>query len=130
MKLALLSSISLAVALGVPQASMALDLKKESQTNNACVRFFPSKPGGTPNDDPIKGVCITSKNRVIYRYNVVKWDLGIVGKAENDDGTIIQFEIENGMLKRYRCNAKDMFSMQCTDEVKISTWIVGQGFRP
>ena len=129
MKLALMGSISLALALGVPQASMALDLKKESKKDNSCVQVWPKNHGSD-----IPGYCITSQNQVIYRYGVIRGSMyeepkGLVGKAENVFGILVQYEVEYGSLVRYRCSPKDTNSMECGDEIMVDKFIVGEGWK-
>ena len=115
MRYSLIAIFTLGIFSLTPSPAKAMDLKKESGTNNSCVRQFGSK------QDNVYW-CITSKDRVIahslYGY---KEDAGKLGGAENKEGKIKQYEIENNKLIVYTCNARNWYVLECSDEVKIRT---------
>ena len=115
MRHSLIAILTLGIFTLTPSSTKALDLKKESGTNNSCVRQFGSK-------QDYFYYCITSKNRVIaHGYYGTKVDSGILGKAVNKEGKIAQYEIENNKLIVYTCNARNWYVLECSDEVKIRT---------
>lgn len=114
------------------QPSTELDLRKEIPSNS-CLKYFPQS-GPTP-DNPYEykvGICITSNNRVIHQSThpaferpLYRIDYGSVGKVENKSGELIQFEIEDGILTKYFCPAKDKYSRECSGEVSKRVWVNG-----
>tara|TARA_Y100001963_G_scaffold124317_1_gene175035 strand:+ start:95 stop:448 length:354 start_codon:yes stop_codon:yes gene_type:complete len=111
MKHSFLAILTLGMLSLTPSSANALDLKKESGKNNSCVQRI---------EDSWGHYCITSSNRVTYTISGSNkiTDVGKLGGAENRKGIITQFEIEDGKLIEYECNARNYYVLECSDEVE------------